>query len=158
MNYRDASKDAAAMIRRALTYAGEKMKGADALELLKQNNEAALGYFRYWLAREVASYLGKESDLVEEAFICAECPDEQPITTSPVTLIVRAKKKTAALESAAEGLQEDLLGEYRKLLSAESLAVFLDICLVDHDDIACRKGAAALIGSLYTPALQVWKR
>ena len=47
------------MLEDSLRYSEEKLGEINALELLKKNDTGALGYFRYSLARQVGSYLGR---------------------------------------------------------------------------------------------------
>ncbi|NLX90292.1 MAG: hypothetical protein GXZ07_01655 [Firmicutes bacterium] len=148
------------MLEDSLRYSEEKLGEINALELLKKNDTEALGYFRYSLAMQAGNFLGENSEHVLEVFVCPEEADEEITATLPLTLVVRVEKHTAALASIAEALQNVLLEEYRKLLSplADNLALFLKVYFVDEDDFLRRKGLAAAVGSLYAPALRVWRR
>lgn len=149
------------MLCASLNYCHEKMGKADVARLLKTNDATALGYFRYGLARAIGSFLGGMDGLVRQVFLCPEDTlDEQPPATRPLTLIVCVERRTAALEALVEGLESDLIGGYRELLqpSANELDKLTNICFVDDEDAGQRRGMAALIDSLYTPALGVWSR
>ena len=147
-----------AMLEDSLRYTGEKIGDTGIIKLLKNNDAGALGYFRYRLAMQVGICLGETSEHVLEVFLYPEMPDEEITVTLPLTLIVRVKKYTAAIESIADALQSVLLAEYRKMFfpKAEGLSILLNVCFIDEDDFLGRKGLAAAVGSLYAPALRVW--
>ena len=107
---------------------------------------------------QVGIYLGETSEHVLEVFLYPEMPDEKITVTLPLTMIVRVRKHTAAIESIADALQDVLLAEYRKMFSpqADGLSVLLNVYFLDEDDFLGRKGLSAAVGSLYTPALRVW--
>lgn len=162
------TKDSVAsdMFEVSLDYCREKMRvrgrGQEMLCLLKGNDANVLEYFRYSMAMQVGSYLGKSSDTVQEVYICPDFDylDEDPILTLPLVLIVHVKKKTAALEAVAEALQSNLLEEYRNLFSpvTDKLNVYLQIFFVDESEMQERKGMASCIGSFFKPALRAWSR
>ena len=155
---------AADMLKLSLDYCREKMRdrdrGQEMLSLLKDNNADVLEYFRYSVAMQVGSYLGKSSDTVREVYICPDSLDEDPALTLPLVLIVCVKNNTAALEAVAEELEGNLLEEYRNLFSpvADKLNVYLRICFVDESEMQGKKGLASCIGSFFKPALRVWNR
>jgi hypothetical protein len=147
------------MLAAAREYCRQKMGNVATSELLTEDC-AALAYFRYGLATEIASYLGETSELVKELFLYPDELDDGPSVTLPLTLIVRVARQTAALESICDSLQRDLLKEYQKIVcpAGDCLSVFANIALVDDDEFAKRTGLAVTIGSLYSPALLVWHR
>ena len=148
------------MLEDSLRYSAEKLGKTDAMDLLKQNNGHALGYFRYRLAGQVGIYLGETSEHVLEVYVYPEMCHEEITATLPLTLIVHVERYTAALESIVDALQSSLLDEYKKIFSpvTDNLSIFLNVHIVDEDDFLKRKGLAAAVNSLHTPALRVWKR
>ncbi len=148
------------MLEDSVRYAEEKLGKMNAVDLLKENHADALGYFRYFLAKQVGIYLGEVSEHVLEVYAYSEMFDEETTLTMPLTLIVRMEKYTAALESIVEALQKALLDEYRKMFSSitDNLSIFLIIYFVEEDDFLMRKGLAAAVKSLHAPALRVWRR
>ncbi len=151
---------AAEMLELSLNYCREKMGRKEVLGLLKNNNLDAIEYFRYCLATQIGSYLGKNSDAVKDVYLYSDTLDEEPTLTLPLMIIVHVEKNTAALESVLEVLQRTLLDEYRKMFSpiTDNLAVLLNVCFVDETDLLNRKGLASCIGSLYMSTLRVWNR
>ena len=151
---------ALSILSNALNYCKEKTGKSNVVELLRCKDSTAIGYFHYGLARDVASFLGGVDDLVSEAFLHPDPWDETQLGCLPLTLIVRAERRTAALESLVEGLERELLEEYRKVFTPEAdrCVACLNISLVDDDEVCRRHGLAAAIRALHTPAMPVWRR
>ena len=158
MYSKTAGSDAAEMLKVSLEYCREKMGSKEVLSLLKKNDTDVIEYFRFGLAKQVGSYLGKSSESIKEVYIYPD--DEEPTLTLPLILIVHVEKYTAAVESAVEALQHILLDKYRNMFSpiTNNLSVFLHVCFVDETDLLSRKGLATCISSLHRPALRVWNR
>ncbi len=151
---------ATAMLSSALAYCQEKVGRKEAFGLLKRNECNAIEYFRFGLAKQVGTCLGENSEFVKYVYLYPDTPDEDPILTLPLTLIVYVEKHTAALDSIVDLLQNTLLEEYRVMFAptTDCLNVFLNIYLIDTTELAKRKGMAASIGALFKPAFRAWSR
>mgnify|MGYP000995724154 CR=1 FL=1 len=149
---------AAEMLGSALAFCEEKMGCKEALSLLIADDPNAIEYFRYSLAKQVGSYLGENSESVQDVYMYPDTLEEEPKLTLPLILIVNVERHTAALESVVEAIQYNLLEEYRKMFVpiTNNLSVFLHIYMIDLTDLRERRGLAASINSLYKPALRVW--
>jgi len=149
------------MLREALSYCQAKTGRDDALELIRDGDPTAAGYFRYRLAQEIGSLLGQADDTITHVYLYPEEILEGNVPpTLPLTLVVCTERPTAALEAVVDGLDGDLLAEYQKMVepAADGATSFSNICLVDQGEMCQRRGLSAIIGSLSTPSFCVWRR
>ena len=115
------------------------------------------------VARAVSAYLGSMDSEVEAVY--SYDPDratgvDEAITGRGINLIVRVKRKSAALWSLI-GLLISAMAQQRRDLAcprAEPLCWGLDIQVVDDDEVRSRTGYGALVDSLYVRPTQIWHR
>lgn len=125
-------------------------------------------YLRYGLANEVADYLGSMDETIRSVYVYE--PEmatavngnihNRPGLVPGINMIIRVSRKTAALESLLDSLAsaiEDKLGQLN-CPDANALCNMLDVILVDAHEIEQRTGYGALIGSLFTPPIEIWHR
>jgi len=154
-----------ALVLRALADCARKRGAGDAhvLELLRQGDGEALGYFRYAVAREAGAFAAQQDPTIQDVYVveAGSDPDEQPRPTSFLTVIVVVREVTAATRSLWTWISDRVTAEYKALLDAPQVAQMgslLDVHLVTETEVQQRSGMAVLVSSLYTPALPVWQR
>jgi hypothetical protein len=162
--------DAAASIRDAAIERGRVKLAAPqrelGLESLLNYNPTFFDYFKYELASGVARILAENDHNVQAIYMCdpAANPECEIGGTLPLSatvhLIVKAKTVSAALEAFVAALDRALTASLRDLPSPlfEKRAFILNASLVTEEDIRLRHGHAALISSLFAPALKIWRR
>ncbi len=157
------------VVGRALGFGAEKMGSATfegALAVLQQGpeNSAARGYLHYSLGVQVAEALGAldenlksvsmfEYDATTEDITLAE--NDQP---TPIHLIVWTERRTEALQALTAGFDRALLKDYARLIDPRRRTQLLDVHFITDNDVVRRIGVAALVSSLYNPALKIWER
>jgi len=75
-----------------------------------------------------------------------------------IHLIVWAVRRTGALHSLVSALDSALVRDYSGMVGPRRMAHLLDVQVITDEDVERRVGVAALLTSLYNPALPVWER
>ncbi len=156
-------------IGRALGFCAEKMGSAtfeQAIETLRQGPEhsSTRAYLHYSLGVQVAEALGALDENVKSVSTFSYDATAEDIALAEhdqptlIHLIVWTERTTEALEALAAGFDRALLADYARLIDPRERAHLLDVHFITDDDVAKRKGIAALISSLYNPALNIWQR
>jgi hypothetical protein len=154
-------------VKQALAYCAQKMglgSGQAVREQLQRENIAACKYCYYSIARQVGDLLGTLDQNVEAVYILDYDATPQDLCytgdgqTTLIHLIVRVKRKTNALGSVVEVLNQALVRAYAKLLDRQRLEHLLDVQVVDGVDVAKRIGYGAMLSSLHNRPIQVWER
>lgn len=159
------------MMDKAIIFSAEKMgfEGRDqVVEARAQGDCATCDYLRYGLAKEVANYLGITDKTIQVVFFFEP---EGPILPSKrqgaasrlspgISLILRVSRKTAALESLIASVISSIEEEYKRVHCPEAKALcnMIDIITVEDEEIERRTGYGALVGSLFMPPMEIWKR
>ena len=120
-------------------------------------------YFRYALASQVARYLARlDSSVVAVYIYCYGDAEEEGeerhcSITMPINIILHVRRKTAALSSMVDYLDEQLLGYYKRLVSpyGEKMGSLLDVQMVDDEDIARGVGFGVVLRSSYSKPLRL---
>ncbi|MGE5541490.1 MAG: hypothetical protein ACM3WT_00445, partial [Bacillota bacterium] len=156
-------EDVRVAVREALEFAARKTgrsRGEAVLASLAADDEWALGYLAYGLACNLASSLGNLDGNIREAYVLGLQGDDCGSTSFPVVLVLNTTCRTAALESIVARVS----GALPRALAAEAglrpelAAGFMDIQVVEAEDVAMKRGLGAAIHSLWAPALKVWSR
>lgn len=163
----DAGSIAEATIDHAVAYCTQKMglgSQQAVVELLLSQNVVACNYCHYSIARQVSDLLGTLDQNVEAvyAFDYDATPEDLCFVGAGqirlIHLIVRVRRKTNALKSVAEVIDQSLVQSYARLLDKPRLEHLLDVQFVDGADVAKRIGYGAMLSSLYNRPIQVWER
>lgn len=155
------------MLDRALAYCAEKMHltgTGSALDLLRRGDRMARWYAHHSLAEQIAECLGQLDDTIEYVYVydLDATPEDlafgEPSRTSPIHMIVRAERKTAAVFSLIRALEDALVQEYAERVGPDKLEFLLDVQVIDIDDVKMRRGYGALLSSLHSRTIEVWHR
>jgi hypothetical protein len=125
-----------------------------------------IDYFKYGLASGAANALAANDKHIQAVYVYdpsanpnsevgASLPTE--ITTH---LIVKVSRASAALESFIDSLDKALVRSLQSLPSPlfQMRTCILDVTIVTIEDVQRRVGYAALISSMFAPALKIWER
>ncbi|NPV69216.1 MAG: hypothetical protein HPY55_01045 [Firmicutes bacterium] len=152
-----------AAVRQGLQFAVEKAgcAGVDALlSRLAAHDEWALGYFAYSCAHNLADSVAALDGNISEAYVLGLEGNDCGSASFPVVLIVSVACRTAALESIVSRINGALP---RMLVEVTGLgpdlsAGFMDVQVIEDEDVSMRRGLGAAVHSLWAPALRVWVR
>lgn len=156
------------MVSNALDFCEQKTRlpGRQAVVLaLCAGEPAAVDYFRYGLAKEVGSALGRGHVAIKAVYLYE--PDieaeetEGPLVSRPgFDLIVWADSRADGLRELAEAMADVLYDECRAVLGPATgpRDAFLNVDIVSDDAVHQRAGRGALLASIYTQPLKVWSR
>jgi hypothetical protein len=162
----DAGSVATTALQSALAFCAKKMRLADAdaaLDLLRQRDGVARNYFEYGLAQHLAEHLGALDDEVQAVYLYdpENAPDDVRVDEGLPTLVhlvIWAKRRTSALESALAGVDRAITERYGELMGAPELRHLLDVQVVDDSEVASRRGFGAMLAWLHRRPLMIWKR
>ena len=163
----DAASTAEIALTEALEFCAQKMGLAGrqaAVDRLRQGDNTACKYCHYSIAKQVAESLGALDENIKAVYVIDydATPEDlcfgEGIQTSPIHLIVLAKRKTSALDSLVEALDRALVERYADTIGTRQLAHLLDVQVVDETDVKNRVGYGAMLSSLHQRPIQVWER
>ena len=163
----DAISTSGIVLAQALEYCAQKLglAGAqEAVERIKAGNPAACGYCHYSVAKQVAEALGALDQNVRAAYVYDydATPQDlcfgETVQATPVHLLVWTERKTEALNSLVEALDQALARQLRNMLGNGPRTHVLDVQIVDDADVETRTGYGGLLSSLYHRPVKVWER
>jgi hypothetical protein len=163
----DASSAMEGALARALDSCAKKLglpASELALELMRQGDTTAREYCHYSLACQVAEALGALDENVKSVSMYGydATPEDLALAEGSrapmIHLIVWAVRRTGALHSVTSALDSALVRDYSGMVGPRRMAHLLDVQVITDDDVERRIGVAALLSSLYNPALPIWKR
>ena len=122
--------------------------------------------FKYALASGVAAVLAANDKRVQEVYTYdpSAVPDDEGGTTLPVDatvhLLVKVSAASAALNAFVASLDCSLTASLKELPSPvfTHREFILDVVVIDEEDVRLRRGPAAVITSVFAPALKIWER
>ncbi len=147
----------------AVEFTAQKLRCADAgraVERLCEGDEWALGYFAYACARNLAAEVAALDRNIGEAYALGLGGDDAEPVSLPVVLVLVAARRTAALESVLGRVAAALPACLAKGagIPGEKAAGFMDVQVIEEEDINAKKGLGAAVRSVWAPALRVWRR
>ena len=161
--------DCRGMIARTLDFCEQKTRlqgHAAVAEALRQGTPSVHDYFLYGLAKEIGQFLGEVEAAVKAVYMFepetmpGEVNGRQPGVSRGLHLIVWVDMAREGLPTLVEALDGELLQQYKALVgpSVATLRHFLSVDVASDRDVQMRRGAGALITSLYARPLEVWSR
>jgi hypothetical protein len=159
------------MVEEAMAFCARKMgvqTTEEVLDSLRQGNYQACQYVKYSLAKQMGKYLGTVDKNVKAVYLYE--PDyatgiydvngEKPSLSSGINMIAWVDRKTAALSSLVASLDAALREAQIPLLCLDANRIFyyLDIVVVDDEEISNRRGYGAMIGSIHVDPTVLWNR
>ncbi len=135
-----------------------------AIDRLRAGDSQVCEHCHRSLARQVAACLGALDENIEAAYLCDYDTPIEPWCCEeaeralPIHLIVRATRKTAALNAVVETWDRALTRRYAELVGGRRPARLLDVQVVDNSDVVRRIGYGAMLSSQHHSSTEVWKR
>jgi len=163
----DATSTIQGALVKALDYCASKLNLSspqESLEKMRKGDRDALAYCHYQLAQQVAEALGALDDHVRSVSLYEfEATPEDRVfgqnpESLPIHLLVRVRRKTSALGALVAALDRALVKDYAEMVGPRRLGHVLDVQVIDDNDVASRRGIAALLYSLYNRPIQLWER
>lgn len=159
------------MIENAIMFSAEKNGMTDRDQVVQacaRGDCITCEYLRFGLANEVADYLGSMDETIKSVYVYE--PEtattmngnihDHPSLVPGINMIIRVSRKTAALKSILTSIVSAVEQEFGQLNCPEANALcnMIDVILVDDHEVEQRTGYGALIGSLFTPPIEIWQR
>lgn len=163
----DSESTADIIVTQALGFCARKMGLAGhqaVIERLQRGDSNACKYCHYSVAKQVAESLGALDRKIKAIYIADYDATPQDLCFGQETpgllihLIIWVERKTKALDSLMDALDQALVQRYADAVGARQLAHLLDIQLVDDHDVENRIGYGAMLSSLYNRPIQIWER
>ena len=163
----DITSMAETILSQALEFCAQKLAldGSQyVVNHLQQDDHTTYRYWRYGLAKRAAECLGALDEDIEAVYIYDydATPDDvcfaEVASDTLIHLIIRAQRKTAALNAVIEALDHAMVEAHIDLLGTHQLKYLLDAQMVDDHDVEHRLGYGALFSSLHHRPLMLWKR
>jgi hypothetical protein len=129
-------------------------------------NDSFVDYFKYGLASGIASALAANDTHVQAVYVYdpsanpgGEAGGSMPVEVT-THLIAKVSRSSAALEAFIASLDKALVRSLKSLPSPliQSRTYILDVTIVTAEDVQRRVGYAALLSSMFAPALKIWER
>lgn len=120
--------------------------------------------FRHYLSLQIAEYLRRLDDNLVGVYSYTygdaeeEGEGRSSSPTETLKLILRVRRRTAALGAVLAALDEALLDEYRRLIApkGDRMVSFLDAQMVDDEEAEQGTGLAVVLRSAFTPPTRLW--
>lgn len=150
----------AGILSRALGEAAarEGMTGSGFLTALRAGNPGVHSAFRYALAQEFCSYVADLGTTFRAVYVYGSAVEGRSGPGSDVDVIAWVTRKSDTVESLLIRLDALLARGYRKLTGYGSLRRLFDIHLVDDEDVELRRGYGAVVRSVWTAPVCLWRR
>jgi hypothetical protein len=166
LTYPDAANAASGALAAALEFCAGRMglSGPEAaLGLLKAGDSRGRAYFEYDLGKQIAEYISALDAEVQSAYLYEDeaTPDDSAFgEPGPmmVHMILWVKRKTQALSSVVEGMEQALGRRWADLIGVSGPVHLLDAQIVDDNEVRAGTGIAALLKGIHQPPLPIWKR
>lgn len=128
------------------------------LASLRAGDSATHAAFRYALAQEFCRYVSGLGPTFRAVYVYGSTMDGCTRPSSDVDIIAWVGRKSDTAESLLLRLDRHLTQGYRMLTGCSSLRRLFDIHLVDDEDIELNRGYGAVVRSVWTAPLCLWRR
>lgn len=163
----DSESTAEMALQEALNFCAQKM-GLDeqraVVERLQAGDRSASQYFHYNIAQKVGESIGALDQKVKAVYVVDYDATPQDMCfgeSAPshlIHMVVWAERKTNALKSVVNALDQALVRQYADVLGVSDLAHLLDVQVVDDEEVEGRIGYGAMLSSIHNRPIQIWKR
>ena len=114
---------------------------------------------RYTVAKRVANYLGQLDGGIRGVYLYGSAMNDTARSSSDIDLIVLVERKLDQARTLLQQLDLALLTSYRALIGTAPLPrSLLDVHLVDMEEEKTRRSYGAVIHSLQTSPVCLWRR
>jgi len=145
------------IIENALNFTGGKIGNLGQHEVISNLRKAdamTLGYFRYGIAKSLLENLQKIDPQLARGHLLGEHDYLEEIKHSPINIVIQVTRKTAAIKSLLNGVENELLAAYKKMMGniVGEQESFVYIEIIDEDDLRNR---FSYIHSTFAPPLRI---
>ncbi len=130
------------------------------IELLCEEDSLTHSYFRYSLAKHIGEYLGSLSGNFRGIYVHGSAVKSTSGPGSDIDLIVLIENRRKELGPLLAKLNAELEFQYSQLMGGEyfsgGYADFMDIKLVDREDLEKSRGYGSVLGSLHSAPVKIW--
>ena len=131
----------------------------DVCRQLREGSCPTHSLLRYAVAKRVADYLGQLDGGIRGVYLYGSAMDDTARSCSDIDLVVLVERKLDQARSLLQQLDLALLTSYRALIgTAPHPRSLLDVHLVDLEEERTRRSYGAVIHSLQTRPLCLWRR
>jgi hypothetical protein len=159
------------MLQSALAFSAERAElqtTGQARSKISGGDCTVCEYLRYGLSKEIGQYLGNIDDSVQTVYAyepeyatgVLHLDSAGPGIDPGINLIVAVDRKNHALNSIVASLEDAVKAGVRDILcsKANGSCFALDVKVVDAEELASRRGYAALVDSVYLAPMRLWDR
>jgi hypothetical protein len=132
--------------------------GSGFLDALRAGDPGAHSAFRYALAQEFCRYVSGLGSTFRAVYVYGSTMDGRTQPSSDVDIIAWVGRKSDMVESLLLRLDRVLTHGYRVLTGCSSLRRLFDIHLVDDEDVDLSRGYGAVVRSVWTAPVCLWRR
>ena len=153
--------DADALIKSAFSCCARQLNldEQDVRQQLRDGSCQAHSSLRYAVAKRVADYLGQLGGGIRGVYLYGSAMNDTARSSSDIDLIVLVERKLDQARTLLQQLDLALLTSYRALIGTAPLPrSLLDVHLVDMEEEKTRRSYGAVIHSLQTSPVCLWRR
>jgi len=141
----------------ALDFTGGKIGNLGYHEVISNLQKAdamTLGYFRYGVAKCLLEKLQKIDPQLARGHLLGEHDYLEEIKRNPINIVIQVTRKTAAIKSLLNGVENGLLAAYKKMMGniVGEQESFVYIEIMDEDDLRNR---FSYMHSTFAPPLRI---
>lgn len=138
--------------------AREGQDGAVFLASLRAGDSATHSAFRYALAQEFCRYVSGLGSTFRAVYVYGSTMDGRTRPSSDVDIIAWVARKSDTADSLLLRLDRLVTQGYRTLTGCSSLRRLFDIHLIDDEDVELNRGYGAVVRSVWTAPVCLWRR
>ncbi len=150
----------AELFQRALLkcYNQDTVDRGEVVQGIREGDKLLHSNFRYYLAGELADEIHIYLPQAGAVYLYGSTAVDQAGPSSDLDLMVLVEDKGGPFPPALKKVDLFLVTAYQIYFQLEQVKLerLLDISLIDGIDLKQRRGPAALIGSVFVPALKIW--
>ncbi|MBC7220849.1 hypothetical protein H5T55_05205 [Candidatus Bipolaricaulota bacterium] len=148
------------ILSRAMGAAADRVgrDGVGFLAVLRAGDPRAHSAFRYALAQEFCRYVSRLGSTFRAVYVYGSTVDGRTRPSSDVDIIAWVFRKSDTVESLLLRLNHLLTQGYRALTGCQCLQQLFDIHLVDDEDVEFGRAYGAVVRSVWTAPLCLWRR
>jgi len=157
----ESELDADALLESAISCCARQLNldEQDVRQQLRNGSCQAHSSLRYAVAKRVADYLGQLGGGIRGVYLYGSAMNDTARSCSDIDLVVLVERKLDQAQTLLQQLDLALLTSYRTLIgTARPPRSLLDVHLVDVEEEKIRRSHGAIIHSLQTSPICLWKR
>jgi hypothetical protein len=153
---RDSVEQALAHVARKATHGDVKR----ALTGIRRRDQMTMEYLAYYSAKHLAETLAEIDGTLRGAHLVCFQQGEEVDSSAPAVLLFVVSRKTPTLMHMVGSVASQMPGALAQVagLDPECAAGFLDLQVIEQDEVNKGRGLGAALKSFWAPCLKVWER